>query len=448
MTLLLFMFTFMLPIATCGFSIQLIPIDSVILPTNHTPEERHNLLANISRNRALNLMSMSAARAMNPKEEFVKGVPNTIQPPIYRVLSNYYVTRMVIGSRLYTPYLMVDTGSADTWVQCDGCRNCFPIQGGNFKYNESTTYKYLPCKNPLCVPKLCDSAGVCLYRNLYSGGSKSEGWVSSDTFLFSSTNHTSMKLPVAFGCGYDNQNMSFGHNDGPSNPIAGIFGLGIGTRSILKQLGKETNQRFSYCLPSSRTSRQTHTMISFGEDAQIKGSVQTIQILPAENTPAYNVKLLGISIAGKRLNIDPALFQLKRSTIGGFFIDTGSPYTRLVQGAYTILRDEMTQYIMKNYGKRPTRKGFFDLCYGSLGGNVTLPSMTYHFKGANLVLNSGAVFERFGFDLCMAILPASNAGQNLLGAFQQANHRFLFDVGKKSMLVKKYTVSFAPEICL
>ena len=142
-----------------------------------------------------------------------------------------------------------------------------------------------------------------------------------------------------------------------------------------------------------------------------------IAVFPTGET-GINI-LLGISIAGKRLNIDPALFQLKRGTIGGFFIDTGSPYTWLVQGAYTILSDEMTQYIMKNYGKRPTRKCFFDLCYGSLGGNATLPSMTYHFKGANLVLNSEAVFEQFGVDLCMAILPASDAGKTSWGHFSR-----------------------------
>jgi hypothetical protein len=80
----------------------------------------------------------------------------------------------------------------------------------------------------------------------------------------------------------------------------------------------------------------------------------------------------------------------------------------VVQGAYAILRDEMAQYIMQQYGKCPTRKGSFDLCYESLGGgDVTLPSMTYHFKGANLALDSEAVFERLGFNLCMAILSTS-----------------------------------------
>ncbi|XP_062003449.1 aspartyl protease AED1-like [Rosa rugosa] len=212
-----------------------------------------------------------------------------------------------------------------------------------------------------------------------------------------------MNFRVAFGCGTDNQNINFGQNDGPKNPIAGIFGLGMAQRSILNQLAKETNRRFSYCLPSSTIPRETHTTLSFGKDAKICGSIQKTEILPA-HMQAYSVNLLGISIAEKRLHIDPEIFKLKYGPFGGFFIDTG-------------------------------------------GENKTLPSMTFHFKGANLVLDSKAVFERFNSNFCMAIFPTSDLGINILGAFQQANHRFLFDVLKLSLYGRKSIVSFAPEIC-
>ncbi|KAJ0078653.1 hypothetical protein Patl1_23404 [Pistacia atlantica] len=57
---------------------------------------------------------------------------------------------------------MVDTGSDLTWVQCDRCVNCFPLREGNFKYQESSTFRPLSCDHPFCVPRICRQ-GICHY---------------------------------------------------------------------------------------------------------------------------------------------------------------------------------------------------------------------------------------------------------------------------------------------
>lgn len=73
--------------------------------------------------------------------------------------------------------------------------------------------------------------------------------------------------------------------------------------------------------------------------------------------------------------------------------------------------------------------------------HTALPSMTFHFLGAELMVDSKAVFQVFGNDMfCMAILPINEEGPSLLGAFQQADHRFLFDV-------RASTMSFVQETC-
>ena len=85
----------------------------------------------------------------------------------------------------------------------------------------------------------------------------------------------------------------------------------------------------------------------------------------------------------------------------------------------------------------------YDLCYKvniSVVNHTALPSMTFHFMGAELVVDSKAVFQVFDDMFCMAILPINQQGPNLLGAFQQADHRFLFDVGASTM-------SFVQETC-
>lgn len=62
------------------------------------------------------------------------------------------------------------------------------------------------------------------------------------------------------------------------------------------------------------------------------------------------------------------------------------------------------------------------------------PSLMY------LVLDSDAIFERIDTSVCIGIMPTCDAGPSLLGAFQQTNHRLLFDV-------KSLSMSFVPEKC-
>ncbi|PON69499.1 Aspartic peptidase [Trema orientale] len=85
---------------------------------------------------------------------------------------------------------MIDSGSDDIWVQCEGCKTCFEIKGGSFKFQSSSTFRYLPCDNPLCVPKLCQS-GHCVYDIRYLGSTAVPGVLSSDTFSFP-TDYTSI----------------------------------------------------------------------------------------------------------------------------------------------------------------------------------------------------------------------------------------------------------------
>ncbi|KAK9919641.1 hypothetical protein M0R45_028227 [Rubus argutus] len=86
--------------------------------------------------------------------------------------------------------------------------------------------------------------------------------------------------------------------------------------------------------------------LTFGNEATIKGKSQTTYPTSA-CVPAYNVKLLGISIGTKQLSIDPAQFKLRSGPSGGFFTDSGSPYTVFTISAYSILRQEMVQYVMQ-----------------------------------------------------------------------------------------------------
>ena len=49
----------------------------------------------------------------------------------------------------------MDTGSNTTWVQGEGCINCFSLTVGNFKYAESRINSLVSCDDPCCFPRIC-----------------------------------------------------------------------------------------------------------------------------------------------------------------------------------------------------------------------------------------------------------------------------------------------------
>lgn len=66
--------------------------------------------------------------------------------------------------------------------------------------------------------------------------------------------------------------------------------------------------------------------------------------------------------------------------------------------------------------------------------------MTFYFQGADLFLDGSKFFLSFEEKFCMLIVASPEPRVDLLGAFQQADNRFLFDVQAGRM-------SFVPENC-
>ena len=205
---MIFIFTFLMTIVSIGIhgltTISLIPITS-LSPKNLTLLEKHHKMVEYSR-----------ARIFHLQKYHFNAQPNTItlEPSILRYgPTAFYITQLSIGSKPYSPYMAIDTGSSFSWVQCEGCLNCFPVNDtGNFKYKESQSYRNLPCTHPLCVPKMCTHNGVCAYKIDYINATSS-GVVSTETFTFpTNSNQTTVKYSsLVFGCGVNNTNINFGN---------------------------------------------------------------------------------------------------------------------------------------------------------------------------------------------------------------------------------------------
>lgn len=113
--------------------------------------------------------------------------------------------------------------------------------------------------------------------------------------------------------------------------------------------------------------------------------------------PGYYVNVTGISIEGKRLEINPALFQLKQGGSGGFAIDSGVGPTLLVPEAYEVLKLEILEfYLARGFHPVKVLHVPYDLCYAitpaaNVDASVFFPSMVIHFEGADLFLDDTAV---------------------------------------------------------
>ncbi|XP_075636708.1 aspartic proteinase nepenthesin-2-like [Castanea sativa] len=428
-----FLLTLLIFVLACpgtnGFSIKLIPrysIDSMLFPKNLSLLENH-------------FKSMSFVDAINSTKQGNKA----LQPKIEYAFGNAYVAQMKIGTPPYSALLLVDTGSDDTWVQGEGCKNCFHVRDGNFNYHMSGTYHRLSCDDPLCVPKICEE-NFCRYEISYYDGTYSAGPISTETFTFTMDGGGSIDYHnLVFGVGLDNQNIVFAQELGSRNIASGIFGLGVGKRSFLRQLEADTDLRFSYCFPTNHEPG-IYTYLRFGKDATISGNdlgiVQTTPIIPGQDR--YYVQVLKISMNGKDLPIDKVDFQLRSDSRGGFVIASGTSQTFLVESAYKVVRDEIVSFLQAhNLNPMPRSDSTLEICYKDVQETENLPSLTIHFLGAKLKLESSRIFAYdANHNLCMFIQPSPQQGLNILGAFQQKDHRFLIDV-------KTSTMYFVPENC-
>jgi hypothetical protein len=109
-----------------------------------------------------------------------------------------------------------------------------------------------------------------------------------------------------------------------------------------------------------------------------------------------------------------------------------------------VLKKGVIDYF-KQKGLVPTKsKMSLDLCFHYPTSNIAKPTITYHFDGgADFVVAPESGFLSTGAEgtnnvFCLAVLGDDDKAANVLGVLNQADHTFLFDVGKNQ-------VSFTPQ---
>ncbi|KAK3198997.1 hypothetical protein Dsin_022412 [Dipteronia sinensis] len=367
-------------------------------------------------------------------------IPNMMRPSVYTE-GLMYLVQLEIGAPINTFYLILDTGSSLTWMQCQPCIDCFPQKLYIYDPKQSQTFVKVPCNNPLCQYYFKCINEQCSYNINYYDASSSQGYAARETFHikdeYGQYTHISN---VFFGCSNSNKGFRVGSN----GVLAGIMGLNTHPISFITQMGSFIMRRFSYCLvdPLSQGTNLV-TYLKFGLDmGYIGGAVQKTPFLKHPKSYSYYLNLLGISVNNKRLNFPPDTFKIKPGGDGGFSIDSGAILTYIDATAYVQLEAEFVRYFssFNQIERRQNCAGPIKLCYEAPLDFPVFPSMIYHFQGADLTIapESSFIVDRMQKYFMLAIAPFGR--HSILGAFQQHNTRFVYDIDSN-------VLAFVPDDC-
>ncbi|KAG8053502.1 hypothetical protein GUJ93_ZPchr0001g31855 [Zizania palustris] len=344
--------------------------------------------------------------------------------------SGEYFSRVGVGSPARQLYMVLDTGSDVTWVQCQPCADCYQQSDPVFDPSLSASYASVGCDSPRChdldAAACRNSTGACLYEVAYGDGSYTVGDFATETLTLGDSSPVSN---VAIGCGHDNEGLFVG--------AAGLLALGGGPLSFPSQISATS---FSYCLVD-RDSPSASTL-QFGDSAGADSDVVTAPLIRSPRTSTfYYVGLSGLSVGGEVLSIPSSAFAMDSTGAGGVIVDSGTAVTRLQTPAYAALRDAFvrgTQSLPRTSGV-----SLFDTCYDlSDRTSVEVPAVALRFDGGGelrLPAKNYLIPVDGAGTYCLAFAP-TNAAVSIIGNVQQQGTRVGFDTAKA-------TVGFSSSKC-
>ncbi|XP_020085463.1 protein ASPARTIC PROTEASE IN GUARD CELL 2-like [Ananas comosus] len=321
-----------------------------------------------------------------------------------------YLVRVGIGMPEREHYLVVDTGSDVTWVQCRPCSQCYDQAEPVFDPAGSASFEGVSCGSTVCgLVNRADPcrSDRCRYAVAYEDGSYTKGTLAFETLTFGPTHVQN----VAIGCGHTNH--------GLFNWASGLLGLGAGPLSLVGQLGPQTGGAFGYCLVSRGAG--PYGSLVFGRTAAVPRGAAWVPLLTNPQAPSfYYIALLGLGVGGVRLPVPEQVFQLAENGEGGVIVDTGTAVTRFPPQAYEVLRDAFVD-ATEGLPRGPT-VSIFDACYDLSGfGTVRVPTVSLYFDGG-VVLTLPARNYLVPVDgvgtFCLAFAPSSS-GLSIVGNIQQ-----------------------------
>lgn len=409
-----------------AFSVSIHPRASVVRPKHGNYSALTVARINRDDARLKSIESRIWLALSNFTHSDLKPVQTTIQPedlrsPLISGISQgsgEYFARIGVGQPAKEFYMVVDTGSDVSWLQCEPCADCYQQSDPVFNPSASSSYRPLTCDSPQCgALEVSSCRSNCLYQVSYGDGSYTVGDFATETLTFGNTGTVNN---VAIGCGHENEGLFVGS--------AGIIGLGGSSLSIPSQVKASS---FSYCLVSRDSS--SSSTLDFNSAPPSDSVVASMVKNPKINVYFY-VDFTGIVVGGQKLSIPPSVFQIDGSGRGGVIVDSGTAITRLQSQAYEQLRDTFAKFTTH----LPSAGGFalFDTCYDlSSTSRVSVPTVGFEFSGGKILQLKASNYlipvDSSG-KFCLAFAPTSNQ-LSIIGNVQQQGTRVSYDIVNKAI---------------
>ncbi|WMV52104.1 hypothetical protein MTR67_045489, partial [Solanum verrucosum] len=293
-----------------------------------------------------------------------------------------YYTKVKVGSPPREYNLLIDTGSEISWIACRSCDTCPRTSGLGIKLNfydsgNSTTATSISCSTRGCE---CTRTNRCGFTLSYMDGSSTIGYLVSDVWhldTFLSTSSTcSSSAPIIFGC----STSELGDLVMTDNAIDGIIGFDRRSLSIISQLSSRriSPKVFSHCLKGESGINAGGGILVLGEI--LNPSMVYTPLVPSKGL--YHVHLQNISVNGKLLHIDPAVFETSEDR--GTIFDSGTTLIHLVAEAYDSVISAINATISSSAKSIIPGTNPCYLISSSSSNNVTgmFPRVTLHFAGS------------------------------------------------------------------
>ncbi|KAI5681238.1 hypothetical protein M9H77_02465 [Catharanthus roseus] len=341
-----------------------------------------------------------------------------------------YLLKMSFGTPPVDFFVIADTGSDTSWIQCLPCIHCYKQKSPPFDPKKSSTFQPIPCNSKECkllpIKSKCKPSGICLYNETYGDNSFSRGDLATETITFPSPTEK-VKFPnFIFGCGHDNG----GDNGGTFTEMtSGLLGLGTRKLSLATQLKSRIDGKFSFCLgPFTETSRPGK--LGFGTDAIVSGP--GVDSTPLIIDDFYYLILDAVSVGNKIFKVPP-LKESPKHKGGNIIIDSGTTYTFLPSDVYTNVEKAVRNAINSNSTTKDPL-GIFPLCYSSLKDS-NIPRITFHFKGADVLLKPlNAFVKTSDSSSCLAFISTTDIP--IFGNVAQMNFLVGYDLVKEIISFK------------
>ncbi|KAL5064038.1 hypothetical protein RYX36_025775 [Vicia faba] len=335
------------------------------------------------------------------------------------LLNGYYTTRLWIGTPPQMFALIVDTGSTVTYVPCSTCEQCGRHQDPKFQPDLSSTYHPVKCS----IDCNCDDDRLqCVYERQYAEMSTSSGVLGEDVISFGNQSELAPQRAV-FGC----ENVETG--DLYSQHADGIMGLGRGDLSIMDQLVDKNlvSDSFSLCYGG----------MDVGGGAMVLGDISPPSDMVFANSdpvrsPYYNIDLKEIHVAGKRLPLNPSVFDGKHGTV----LDSGTTYAYLPEEVFLAFKEAIVKELQSFNQISGPDPNYNDLCFS--GAGIDASQFSKNFPVVDMVFGNGHKYslspENYMFRhskvrgaYCLGIFQNGKDPTTLLGGIVVRNTLVMYD---------------------